>query len=121
MAKTLDLSADIGEGYGVYPAPMQPWRAKMQRGGEIVPSVVDFPSPRRIMNLVTSVSLACGFYGATRCSSRNTSRWPRRRAAAWEHTRRSRTERASAIATCRSPVGSSKPSFSTSWALWLGS
>ena len=63
MAKTLDLSADIGEGYGVYPAPMQPWRAKMQRGGEIVPSVVDFPSPRRIMNLVTSVSLACGFYG----------------------------------------------------------
>jgi 5-oxoprolinase (ATP-hydrolysing) subunit A len=63
MAKTLDLSADIGEGYGVYPAPMQPWRAKMQRGGEIVPSVVDFPSPRRIMNLVSSVSLACGFHG----------------------------------------------------------
>jgi UPF0271 protein len=63
MAETLDLSADFGEGYGVYPAPMQPWRAKMQRGGEIVPSVVDFPSPRQVMNLVSSVSLACGFHG----------------------------------------------------------
>jgi UPF0271 protein len=63
MAETLDLSADIGEGYGVYPAPMQPWRAKMLRGGEIVPPVVDFPSPHRIMKLVSSVSLACGFHG----------------------------------------------------------
>jgi lactam utilization protein B len=63
MAETLDLSADFGEGYGVYPAPMQPWRAKMQRGGEIVPSVVDFPSPRQVMKLVSSVSLACGFHG----------------------------------------------------------
>ena len=63
MAETLDLSADIGEGYGVYPAPMQLWRAKMQRGGEIVPSKVEFPPPRWIMNLVSSVSLACGFHG----------------------------------------------------------
>jgi hypothetical protein len=60
MAETLDLSADIGEGYGVYPAPMQLWRAEMHRGGEIVPSEVEFPPPRRIMNLVSSVSLACG-------------------------------------------------------------
>ena len=42
MTETLGLSADIGEGYGVYPAPMQPWRARMQRGGEIVPSVAIF-------------------------------------------------------------------------------
>jgi UPF0271 protein len=63
MAETLDLSADIGEGYGVYPAPMQLWRAEMHRGGEIVPSEVEFPPPRRIMNLVSSVSLACGFHG----------------------------------------------------------
>jgi UPF0271 protein len=63
MSETLDLSADIGEGYGVYPAPMQPWRANMQRGGEIVPSVANFPSPHRIMKLVSSVSLACGFHG----------------------------------------------------------
>jgi lactam utilization protein B len=59
----LDLNADIGEGYGVYPAPMQPWRAEMQRGGTLVPSAVDFPSPHRVMELVSSVSLACGFHG----------------------------------------------------------
>jgi UPF0271 protein len=63
MAETLDLSADIGEGYSVYPGPMQLWRAEMHRGGEIVPSEVEFPPPRRIMNLVSSVSLACGFHG----------------------------------------------------------
>lgn len=63
MPETLDLSADMGEGYGVYPAPMQLWRADMQRGGEIVPSVVDLPSPRRVMELVSSISLACGFHG----------------------------------------------------------
>jgi hypothetical protein len=47
MIETLDLSADIGEGYGVYPAPVQLWRAEMQRGGETIPSVVDLASPRR--------------------------------------------------------------------------
>lgn len=59
----MDLSADIGEGYGVYPAPMQLWRAEMQRGGDLVPSAVDLPSPRQVMELVSSVSLACGFHG----------------------------------------------------------
>jgi 5-oxoprolinase (ATP-hydrolysing) subunit A len=63
MPGALDLSADIGEGCGVYPVPMQPWRIEMQRGGTLVPSVVDLPSPRRIMELVSSVSLACGFHG----------------------------------------------------------
>jgi hypothetical protein len=46
MIETLDLSADIGESYGVYPAPVQLWRAEMQRG-EIIPSVVDLASPCR--------------------------------------------------------------------------
>ena len=63
VTDSLDLSADIGEGYGVYPAPMQPWRAEMQRGGALVPSAADPPSPHRIMELVSSVSLACGFHG----------------------------------------------------------
>jgi len=121
MAKTLDLSADIGEGYGVYPAPMQPWRAKMQRGGEIVPSVVDFPSPRRIMNLVSSVSLACGFHGGdpllikeyievaaqTGCGVGAHPSFPDRAGFGNRYM--------------EIQVGSSKPSFSTSWALWLGS
>jgi hypothetical protein len=48
---SLDLGADIGEGYGVYPKPMQPWRAEMQRGGALVPSAAGLPSPYRGMEL----------------------------------------------------------------------
>ncbi|QAA94650.1 hypothetical protein CKA81_12985 [Pollutimonas thiosulfatoxidans] len=59
--KSIDFNADIGEGYGVWPAPNQIWRADLERGGSI--DSVDAPlSVERIMALVSSVNLACGFH-----------------------------------------------------------
>ena len=33
----LDLNADLGEGFGVWPAPVQPWRSDLVRGGSVDP------------------------------------------------------------------------------------
>lgn len=62
MADEIRLNADMGEGYSAYAMPMQVWRGELERGGSIMPSVVSVPSPRRVMELVSSVSLACGFH-----------------------------------------------------------
>jgi len=57
----IDFNADIGEGYGVWPAPNQIWRADLERGGSIDSD--DPPlSVERILRLVSSVNLACGFH-----------------------------------------------------------
>lgn len=59
--KKIDFNADIGEGYGVWPAPNQIWRADLERGGSI--DCGDAPlAVERIMRLVSSVNLACGFH-----------------------------------------------------------
>lgn len=59
--KQIDFNADIGEGYGVWPAPNQIWRADLERGGSVDSD--DPPlSVERILSLVSSVNLACGFH-----------------------------------------------------------
>ncbi len=62
MPASIHLNADLGEGFGVYPAPMQVWRAQLDRGGELVPATAELPSPQRIMESVSAVNLACGFH-----------------------------------------------------------
>jgi len=58
---TIDFNADIGEGYGVWASPNQIWRADLERGGPIDSS--DPPlEAERIMRLVSSINLACGFH-----------------------------------------------------------
>lgn len=62
MPQTIDLNADMGEGFGVYPAPMQVWRAELERGGPLAPENPRITTPRQVMERVSSVSLACGFH-----------------------------------------------------------
>jgi UPF0271 protein len=59
--QTIDFNADIGEGYGVWPGPNQIWRAELERGGPLDSG--DPPlAAERIMRLVSSINLACGFH-----------------------------------------------------------
>ena len=59
--RTIDFNADIGEGYGVWASPNQIWRADLERGGSI--DSMDPPvQAERIMRLVSSINLACGFH-----------------------------------------------------------
>ncbi|MBJ3776029.1 5-oxoprolinase subunit PxpA [Acuticoccus mangrovi] len=59
--QTIDFNADIGEGYGVWAGPNQIWRADLERGGPI--DSIDPPTAvERIMRMVSSVNLACGFH-----------------------------------------------------------
>jgi UPF0271 protein len=59
--RSIDFNADIGEGYGVWASPNQMWRADLERGGPI--ESADPPLPASlVMQLVSSVNLACGFH-----------------------------------------------------------
>lgn len=62
MATVIQINSDFGEGFGVYPAPMQVWRVGLERGGNLVPEDSSFPKPRTIMEQVSVVNLACGFH-----------------------------------------------------------
>lgn len=63
MSSDIEFNADLGEGFGVWPSPMQVWRFDLERGGTVDPSesgeglVVE-----RILRMVSSVNLACGFH-----------------------------------------------------------
>ena len=61
-SRRIDFNADIGEGYGVWASPGQIWRADLERGGPIDAGDAVPPSVERIMRLVSSVNLACGFH-----------------------------------------------------------
>ncbi len=59
----IEFNADIGEGFGVWAAPMQIWRADLERGGSLDPEAGgSLPSIERVMHLVSSVNLSCGFH-----------------------------------------------------------
>jgi UPF0271 protein len=60
----IEFNADIGEGLGVWPAPMQVWRFDLDRDGPIDPqgSSGTVPSIERVLRLVSTVNLACGFH-----------------------------------------------------------
>jgi len=61
--REIEFNADLGEGYGVWAAPTQIWRVDLERGGPLDPPDGPQPSILRVMSLVTSVNLACGFHG----------------------------------------------------------
>lgn len=59
----IEFNADMGEGLGVWPAPMQVWRFDLDRNGPIDPDVDgSLPSLDRILRMVSTVNLACGFH-----------------------------------------------------------
>jgi 5-oxoprolinase (ATP-hydrolysing) subunit A len=59
----IELNADMGEGLGVWPSPMQVWRFDLDRGGSIDPDVgEELPALERILRMVSTVNLACGFH-----------------------------------------------------------
>lgn len=65
MGKTgmIELNADFGEGFSVFPMPAQVWRAAFEGGGAIAPEDGGGPVPiERYLGLVSSVNLACGFH-----------------------------------------------------------
>jgi UPF0271 protein len=58
----IEFNADIGEGLGVWPAPMQVWRFELDRNGPIDPEDTGLASVERILRRVSTVNLACGFH-----------------------------------------------------------
>ncbi len=62
-AREIEFNADLGEGFGVWAAPTQIWRADLERGGSLDAPDGPQPSILRVMQLVSSVNLACGFHG----------------------------------------------------------
>jgi UPF0271 protein len=59
----IEFNADMGEGLGVWPAPMQVWRFDLDRGGPIDPDVPGgLSSLQSILRMVSTVNLACGFH-----------------------------------------------------------
>lgn len=59
----IEFNADMGEGLGVWPAPMQVWRFDLDRNGPIDPGAdAGLPSLERILRMVSTVNLACGFH-----------------------------------------------------------
>jgi UPF0271 protein len=62
-SKEIEFNADMGEGLGVWAAPMQVWRFDLDRDGPIDPDVGEgLPSLDRILRMVSTVNLACGFH-----------------------------------------------------------
>jgi UPF0271 protein len=57
----IEFNADVGEGLGVWPAPMQVWRFDLDRDGPIDPEASGSPVVN-VMRLVSTVNLACGFH-----------------------------------------------------------
>ncbi len=63
MTDEIEFNADMGEGLGVWPAPMQVWRFDLERDGPIDPDAeAALPSLERILRMVSTVNLACGFH-----------------------------------------------------------
>ena len=61
--KSIEFNADIGEGFGVWPAPRQVWRFDLDRGGPVEPADGDgLPVVERVLRKVSTVNLACGFH-----------------------------------------------------------
>lgn len=59
----IEFNADMGEGLGVWPAPMQVWRFDLEREGPIDPDVAaGLSGLERILRMVSTVNLACGFH-----------------------------------------------------------
>lgn len=62
-AASIELNADFGEGFGVYPMPSQVWRADFDKGGAPVPTDDAQALPiESYLELLTSVNLSCGFH-----------------------------------------------------------
>ncbi|HYF40218.1 MAG TPA: 5-oxoprolinase subunit PxpA [Gemmatimonadales bacterium] len=63
MAAHLEFNADLGEGLGVWAAPMQVWRADLERGGPLDPvDGTPASSLSAVLKSISAVSLACGFH-----------------------------------------------------------
>jgi UPF0271 protein len=64
MAREIDLNADLGEAWGVYPGPQQVWRSDWDRGaGGLAPSApLSGGSLDEILAVISSASLACGYH-----------------------------------------------------------
>ncbi len=62
MATEIEFNADIGEGFGVWPAPVQPWRSELARGGTVDPGAQEGGLIESVLRLVSTVNLACGFH-----------------------------------------------------------
>jgi len=61
--RSIEINADFGEGFGVFPAPAQVWRADFERGGPLTPvERGEAPSVDAYLRLVSTVNLACGFH-----------------------------------------------------------
>jgi len=61
--RTIDLNSDLGEGYGVWPGPAQPWRAAAAWHGAADPEGgFVLSGDEAILELVSSASIACGFH-----------------------------------------------------------
>ncbi len=61
--RAIDLNSDLGEGYGVWPGPLQPWRATATwHGAEDPTSGFILPGDDAILRGITSASVACGFH-----------------------------------------------------------
>jgi 5-oxoprolinase (ATP-hydrolysing) subunit A len=59
--RTIDLNSDLGEGWGVWPRPSQPWRAAATWQGATDPADgFTLPTDDAILALVSSASIACG-------------------------------------------------------------
>lgn len=62
MRTEIEFNADIGEGFGVWPAPLQPWRSQLARGGSVDPGAQSGGVIESVLGLVSTVNLACGFH-----------------------------------------------------------
>lgn len=60
--KEIEFNADMGEGLGVWPAPMQVWRCDLERDGTIDPTGGAPTSLVEVLRRVSTVNLACGFH-----------------------------------------------------------
>lgn len=64
MPVTIDINADLGEAWGVYPGPQQVWRVDWERGGKSL--APDDPLTgsdlEGILESISSANLACGFH-----------------------------------------------------------
>lgn len=64
MQGTIDINADLGEAWGVYPGPQQVWRANWERGERnLAPDdPLTGPDLNSILESISSANLACGFH-----------------------------------------------------------
>ena len=72
----IEFNADMGEGLGVWPAPLQVWRFDLDRDGPIDPEAAAGNNLVSVMRMVSTVNLACGFHAgdALHCTSTSPAR-----------------------------------------------